>query len=62
MKIDLLVKNGYVIDPGNKMKGKFDIAIDNGKILGIYQPNTFSEYSTENVLDTPTLLKQFLKI
>ncbi|WP_029689166.1 amidohydrolase/deacetylase family metallohydrolase [Thermoanaerobacter sp. A7A] len=51
MKIDLLVKNGYVIDPGNKMKGKFDIAIDNGKILGIYQPNTFSEYSTENVLD-----------
>ncbi|MGI1692074.1 amidohydrolase/deacetylase family metallohydrolase [Thermoanaerobacter uzonensis] len=51
MKIDLLVKNGYVIDPGNKMEGKFDIAIDNGKILGIYQPNTFSEYSTENVLD-----------
>ncbi|SHF28696.1 dihydroorotase [Thermoanaerobacter uzonensis DSM 18761] len=51
MKIDLLVKNGYVIDPGNKMKGKFDIAIDKGKILGIYQPNTFSEYSTKNVLD-----------
>lgn len=29
---DLLIKNGYVIDPGSKLEGCYDIAVANGKI------------------------------
>lgn len=29
---DLLIKNGYVIDPGSKLEGCFDLAVSGGKI------------------------------
>jgi dihydroorotase len=32
---DLLIKNGHVIDPGNNINGKMDVAISQGKIVDI---------------------------
>jgi dihydroorotase len=34
-KIDILIKGGHVIDPKNKIDGKMDVAIANGKILQV---------------------------
>ena len=31
MKYDLLIRNGHVIDPGNEINGKMDVAIKDGK-------------------------------
>jgi dihydroorotase len=31
----ILIKNGYVVDPVNKIEGKRDVLIDNGKIIGV---------------------------
>ncbi|MEO5997505.1 MAG: amidohydrolase/deacetylase family metallohydrolase [Chitinophagaceae bacterium] len=34
-QIDMLLKGGYVIDPKNKIDGRMDVAVTNGKILQV---------------------------
>jgi len=34
-QVDILLKGGYVIDPKNKIDGKMDVAITNGKIVQV---------------------------
>ena len=34
-EIDILIKGGHVIDPGNKIDGIMDVAVANGKILRV---------------------------
>ncbi len=29
----LIIKNGHVVDPANKIDGKRDVLVDNGKII-----------------------------
>lgn len=31
-RYDLVIRNGYVVDPGSKLEGRYDIAVTNGKI------------------------------
>ena len=31
----LLIKNGFVVDPANKIKKQMDVLVDNGKIVEV---------------------------
>ena len=35
MEVDLLIKNGRVIDPTNNLDGTLEVAIDHGKIFAV---------------------------
>ena len=48
MKYDLLIRNGHVIDPGNEINGKMDVAIKDGKIASV-APEISSELAKEAV-------------
>jgi dihydroorotase len=51
--IDLLLKNGHVIDPKNNINGKMDVAIAGGKIVGVAAG--ISEKSAKKVIDVQGL-------
>jgi len=52
MKVDLLLKNGRVIDPSIGLAGMYDIAITNGNISGIFQQGQSpTDDQAERVLD-----------
>ncbi|MFI8714961.1 amidohydrolase/deacetylase family metallohydrolase [Brevibacillus brevis] len=37
MKVDLLIRNGRVIDPSQNLNGHYDLAIREGRIVGLYE-------------------------
>ncbi|MED1943763.1 MULTISPECIES: amidohydrolase/deacetylase family metallohydrolase [Brevibacillus] len=37
MKVDLLIRNGRVIDPSQNLNGHYDLAIREGQIVGLYE-------------------------
>ncbi|AGB19322.1 amidohydrolase/deacetylase family metallohydrolase [Thermoanaerobacterium thermosaccharolyticum] len=51
MDIDLLIKNGHVLDPSNNINGKYDVAISNGKIQSILKPGNLNQSNIKNELD-----------
>lgn len=51
MDIDLLIKNGHVLDPSNNINGKYDVAISNGKIQSILEPGNLNQSNIKNELD-----------
>ncbi|MFW5879748.1 MAG: hypothetical protein ACOCUV_02880 [bacterium] len=40
MIVDLIIKNGYLVDPVNKKEGYYDVAITNGKIVKVLSKKT----------------------
>src|ERR1700690_4271656 len=48
--MNILIKNGHVIDPANKVDGKLDILVSDGKIAKLDKPGSFSAESSQ-VLD-----------
>ena len=45
---ELLIKNGFVFDPLNKINGeKMDIAIKNGKIVELWQETDLSDLTRQ---------------
>ena len=40
-EVDLLLKNGQVIDPKNKINARMDVAISEGKIVKVEEWNSF---------------------
>src|SRR5690242_16272577 len=48
MPYDLLIKGGHVLDPGQNLDGKLDIAIANGRIAAI-QPNIASSEAKRTI-------------
>ena len=48
-EIDLLIKNGHVIDPKNKINGTMDIAIKDGRILSVER--VIPESNAKKVVD-----------
>ncbi|MBI3600227.1 MAG: dihydroorotase [Nitrospinae bacterium] len=58
LKEKILIKNGRVIDPANKIDAVLDILIENGKIIKVgksisLQPSAFSLIDASNKLVTP---------
>jgi dihydroorotase len=52
MAFDLFIKNGIVIDPISKVHGKYDIAVDSGRVLSIYPSKEFGlEKSAKKIID-----------
>ena len=47
----LLIKNGFVVDPANKLKKQMDVLVDNGKIVEVRDEIMGKNNSTCNVLD-----------
>ncbi|MCC8436623.1 amidohydrolase/deacetylase family metallohydrolase [Brevibacillus sp. M2.1A] len=37
MKVDLLIRNGRVVDPSQNLNGHYDLAIREGRIVGLYE-------------------------
>lgn len=59
MKYDVIIRNGYVVDPVNKLKGIFTIAVKNGKVAKVTKEIPDSgeqEIDAENMLVTPGLV------
>ena len=48
-EIDLLIKNGHVIDPQQAINGVMDVAINNGKVVAI--DTNFNAAEAKNVID-----------
>ncbi len=52
MAFDLFIKNGLVIDPISKVHGKYDIAVDSGRIFSIHPSKEFGlENDAKNSID-----------
>ena len=51
--IDLLIKNGHVIDPKNKIDGTMDVAIKDGKILSVER--VIPEMDAKKIVDAKGL-------
>ena len=47
----LLIKNGFVVDPANKIKKQMDVLVDNGKIVEVSEEITINNNSVCNTLD-----------
>ena len=53
--MNLLIKNGHIIDPANKVDGKLDLLVSDGKIAKIGKPGSLSLNGAE-VVDAAGLL------
>lgn len=52
MTVDLLIKNGTVLDPSQQLKGKYDVVVSEGRITEFYQPGVISaELAPKEILD-----------
>lgn len=51
MKMKILIKNGYLIDPVKEIEGKYDILTDGRKIARIAEKITESEANADKVID-----------
>ena len=40
--MNILIKNGHIIDPANKVDGKLDILVSDGKIAKLGKPGSLS--------------------
>lgn len=47
----LLIKNGFVVDPANKIKKQMDVLVDNGKIVEVSEEIMINNNSVCNTLD-----------
>lgn len=47
----LLIKNGFVVDPANKIKKQMDVLVDNGKIVEVSDEMMIKNNSVCNTLD-----------
>ena len=47
----LLIKNGFVVDPANKIKKQMDVLVDNGKIVEVSEEIMINNNSACNTLD-----------
>ena len=52
-EIDILIKNGHVIDPKNKIDGKMDVAIKDGKIFRV--ANNIAANTAKKIVDASGL-------
>ncbi len=52
----LLIKNGRVIDPANKIDAVCSIAVDDGKIAGIYADGTAPDFKADREIDATGLV------
>ena len=52
MIVDILIRNGTVLDPSQHLRGKYDVAVSEGKITGLYKPEQIpAELEPKEVLD-----------
>ncbi|WP_434512365.1 amidohydrolase/deacetylase family metallohydrolase [Desulfitobacterium sp. AusDCA] len=52
MTVDLLIKNGTVLDPSQQLKGKYDVVVSEGRITEFYQLGAISaELAPKEILD-----------
>lgn len=52
LTVDLLIKNGTVLDPSQQLKGKYDVVVSEGRITEFYQPGLIpTELVPKEILD-----------
>ena len=45
--MNILIKNGHIIDPANKVDGKFDLLVADGKIAKLGKPGSLPSDGTQ---------------
>lgn len=59
MDVDLVIRNGRVIDPSNETDSTFDVAVKDGKVLKVgphLQVNAVSTFDATDCIVTPGLI------
>lgn len=52
MIVDILIRNGTVLDPSQHLHGKYDVAVSKGKITGLYKPEVIpADLEPKEILD-----------
>ncbi|NTU22114.1 amidohydrolase/deacetylase family metallohydrolase [Brevibacillus sp. HB1.2] len=55
MKVDLLIRNGRVIDPSQNVNGHYDLAIREGRIVGLYEKGKTTDDQGMNLESKETI-------